>query len=240
MASPSLSIIAVAFCFVSLISPSISQICSSQNLNSETFESCLDLPAHDAYLHYTYDATNSSLSVAFVATPSRSDGWVAWAINPTATGMNGSQAFLAYRSSSAGAAPVVNSYNISGFRLIPGRLAFDFWNLRAETMRDGKIAIFTTVKVPAGADRVNQVWQIGGNVTNGVPGVHPFAPANLNSRGVLSFTADPPDSAPSPGNGGSNTPGQAGGPGNAGSFATNVNFGVNFGILVLLGSIFIF
>lgn len=164
--------------------------------------------------------------------------------------MIGSQAFLAYRSGGAGSAPVVKTYNISaGYVLNEGRLAFDFWDLRAESMSGNRIAIFTSVKVPAGADSVNQVWQTGGNVTNGRPGVHPFAPANLNSREVLRFTgSDAPTSAPgsSPGpnsgggGGGSTTPGQAGAPGNAGSMTTSVNFGVNLGILVLLGSMFIF
>ncbi|ESQ49295.1 hypothetical protein EUTSA_v10021367mg [Eutrema salsugineum] len=246
-----LLILAVA-CF----SPAIAQsTCSTQNVRSAErtpFESCLDLPVLDSYLHYTYNASNSSLSVAFVGTPSQPNGgWVAWAINPTATGMGGSQAFVAFRSG-AGAPVSVRTYNISSYSsLVEGRLSFEFWDLRAVSMSGGRIAIHTSVKVPAGADSVNQVWQIGGNVTNGRLGVHPFAPANLNSRAVLRLTgSDAPASAPgsSPGSapgpssttGGSTTPGEAGGPGNAGSMTTSVNFGVNLAILVLLGSVFIF
>lgn len=98
--------------------------------------------------------------------------------------------------------------------------------------------IHTSVKVPAGEDSVNQVWQIGGNVTNGRIGIHPFTPANLNSKAVLRFSgSDAPASAPGSG---PTTPGQAGGPGNAGSMTTSVNFGVTLGVLVLLGSMFIF
>ncbi|KFK38197.1 hypothetical protein AALP_AA3G081800 [Arabis alpina] len=245
MASPSSSVLILAIvCFISLISPSISQTCKTQNARSTTdktaYEKCLDLPVLDSYLHYTYNASNSSLTVAFIAKPAHSDGWVAWAINPTATGMSGSQAFVAYRS---GSTPVVKTYNISSYSvLVEGKLAFNFWDLKVETMRGDRIAIYTSVKVPAGADSVNHVWQIGGNVTNGRIGVHPFAPANLNSRAVLSLTgADSPSSAPGPstggGGGGSATPG---GPGNAGSMSRNVNFGVNLGVLVLLGSMLIF
>ncbi|KAJ4886012.1 auxin-responsive family protein [Raphanus sativus] len=225
-----LFILAVA-CFSSLISPATSQTCSTQNVLSAEktpFQTCLDLPELESYLHYTYNATNSSLSVAFVATPSRSDGWIAWAINPAATTMSGSQAFLAY-GSGPGAPPVVKTYNISGYNLTEGRLAFDFWNLRAESLHGGRIAIFATVKVPAGAGSVNQVWQVGGNVTNGRVGVHPFSPPNLNSRAVLNLTG-----TTGAGGGGSKTPG------NAGWMTTNVNFGVNLGVLVLLGTIFIF
>jgi hypothetical protein len=151
--------------------------------------------------------------------------------------MSGSQAFLAYRSG-AGVAPVVKTYNISGYSLMEGRLDFEYWDLRADYL-NGEIAIHTSVKVPPGAKSVNQVWQLGGNVTNGRPGVHPFMPANLNSKGVLSLTGNAtspaPGASPAP-----TTPGQAGRPGNAGSMTTSVNFGVNLGILVLLGSVLVF
>ncbi|CAN6981850.1 unnamed protein product [Brassica oleracea var. botrytis] len=239
-----LLVLAVA-CF---ISPAISQTCSTQNVSTR-FDSCMDLPVLDSYLHYTYDAANSSLSVAFVATPPRSGDWVAWAINPTRTRMLGSQAFLAY-SPRAGARPMVDTYNISSYSLTPGRLTFDFWNLRAESMPGNRIVIYASVKVPMGANSVNQVWQTGGNVTNGRPGGHPMNPANMASTGVLRLTgSNAPSSAPgsAPGSaqgpttpGASTTPGQAGGPGNAGSMSTSVNFGVNFGILVMLATIFIF
>ncbi|CDY35927.1 BnaA05g30230D [Brassica napus] len=223
----SLLIVLVVACFVSLISPVVSQTCSTQNIlttQKTPFQTCLDLPVLDSYLHYTYNATNSSLSIAFVATPARPSGWVAWAINPTGTGMAGSQAFVALRSG-PGVAPVVKTYNISSYStLVEGRLAFDFWDLRAEALTGNRVVIHTSVKVPAGEDSVNQVWQIGGNVTNGRIGIHPFTPSNLKSTAVLRFSgSDAPASAP--GGGASTTPGQAGGPGNAGSMTTRVNFG---------------
>ncbi|CAH8290589.1 unnamed protein product [Eruca vesicaria subsp. sativa] len=235
----SLLIVLSITCFLSLISPAFSQTCSTQNIlttQRTPFHTCLDLPVLNSYLHYTYNATNSSLSVAFVATTSHSDGWVAWAINPTSTGMSGSQAFLAYRSG-AGAPPVVKTYNISGYNLNNGgRLSFEFWDLRAEALSGNRIVIHTSVKVPEGEDSVNQVWQVGGNVTNGRVGIHPFTPANLNSKAVLRFNgSDAPASAPG---GGLATPGQAGGPGNTGSMTTSVNVGVmSMGVLVWLGSI---
>ncbi|KAL0699334.1 hypothetical protein Bca4012_055456 [Brassica carinata] len=264
----SLTLVLAVACFVSLISPAISQTCSTQNVTGD-FKNCMDLPVLDSFLHYTYDAANSSLSVAFVATPPRSGDWVAWGINPTGTKMIGSQAFVAY-SPRAGARPEVNTYNITSYSLSAGRLTFDFWNLRAESMAGNRIVIYTSVKVPAGADSVNQVWQIGGNVTGGRPGPHPMTPANLASTRMLRLTgSDAPSSAPgsapssapgsapssgpgsAPGSvpgsaegpttpGASTTPGQAGSPGNAGSMTTSVNFGVNFGILVMLASVFIF
>ncbi|KAJ0234096.1 Auxin-induced in root cultures protein 12 [Hirschfeldia incana] len=243
MASHSFLLLVLAFtCLVSLISPVFSQTCSTQNIlttEKTPFDTCLDLPVLDSYLHYTYNATNSSLSIAFVATPARPSGWIAWAINPTGTGMAGSQAFVALRSG-PGEAPVLRTYNItglSGSSLVEGRLAFDFWDQRAEALSGNRVVIHASVKVPAGEDSVNQVWQIGGNVTNGRIGIHPFTPANLKSKAVLRFDgSNAPASAPG---GASTTPGQEGSPGNAGSMTTNVNFGVSLGVFVLLGSIFV-
>ncbi|KAF8081509.1 hypothetical protein N665_0881s0010 [Sinapis alba] len=237
------SLVLAVTCFVSLISPAFSQTCSTQNIlttQKTPFQTCLDLTVLNSYLHYTYNATNSSLSVAFVATPSRPTGWIAWAINPTGTEMVGSQAFVALIST-PGEPPVLKTYNISGYSgssLVEGRLAFEFWDLRAEALSGGnRVVIHASVKVPVGEDSVNQVWQIGGNVTNGRIGVHPFTPANLEAKSVLRLTgSDAPAAAPG---GASNTPGTAGGSGNAGSMTKNVNFGVSLGVLVLLGSMFI-
>ena len=46
--------------------------------------------------------------------------------------------------------------------------------------------IFATVTLPEkGATTVNQVWQVGPSLTNGVLDKHEFQPANLNSKGTL-------------------------------------------------------
>ncbi|XP_010552017.1 PREDICTED: auxin-induced in root cultures protein 12 [Tarenaya hassleriana] len=236
-------LLAITF-WASLTSPSLSLTCSSQKLTSAAgkspYASCLDLPVLDSYLHYSYNASNSSLSVAFVAAPEKSGGWIAWAINPMAGGMIGSQAFIAFRSKSG--VPVVKTYNISGYGAInEGKLSFDAWDLRAESIDGGdKLAIFASVKVPAGSEKVNQVWQIGGKVTNGQPEKHSFAPQNLNSKSVLRFSGETasPSPAPSPTAGGGSSAGEKAA-GNTGSRKTSVTMRANLVILGLLG-IFIF
>ncbi|KAK9902485.1 hypothetical protein M0R45_001574 [Rubus argutus] len=80
------------------ISPSqLATICASQKFkNNKLYANCTDLSTLSSYLHWTYNASNSSLAVAFVAAPSKSGGWIAWAINPFGTKMRNTQALVAH------------------------------------------------------------------------------------------------------------------------------------------------
>jgi hypothetical protein len=172
-----------------LISPSqAATTCTSQKFaNNKLYANCTDLPVLSSYLHWTYNASNSSLAVAFVATPSKSGGWVAWAINPTGTKMLGSQALVAYVQDDG--TPIVKTYNLSSLSsVVPGNLSFDVWDTRAES-NDGTLKIFATVKVPEKAETVNQVWQVGPaiNKTTHFIEKHDFNAANLAAYGVLNL-----------------------------------------------------
>ncbi|XP_023549080.1 auxin-induced in root cultures protein 12-like [Cucurbita pepo subsp. pepo] len=175
---------AIFGCFLSRAQ---SLTCSSQSFSNRSFAHCDDLPHLDAFLHWTYDPKNSSLSLAFLASPPHSGGWVSWAVNPTSTGMAGAQAFVA---SVSGKAPSVRTFNISSYSsVVPSpKLSFLVWGLAAE-FSDGRFTIFASVKVPPEAKSLNHVWQVGPEVDpdTGVPSVHEFKPANLNAKSVLVF-----------------------------------------------------
>ncbi|KAH9770891.1 hypothetical protein WN944_019491 [Citrus x changshan-huyou] len=176
-----------------LISPALSLTCTSQskNLKNEIYAHCLDLPSLSSFLHFTYDASNRSLSIAFVAAPAKSGGWIAWAINPTAPGMAGSQALVAYKDSKG--AVTVKLYNVSSYAsIVPTKkLSFDVWDTSADES-GGLMRIYGKVKVPeelAKAGKLNQVWQVGPSVTpGGMIAKHDFAPPNLNSKGALDLS----------------------------------------------------
>lgn len=176
-----------------LISPALSLTCTSQskNLKNEIYAHCLDLPSLSSFLHFTYDASNRSLSIAFVAAPAKSGGWIAWAINPTAPGMAGSQALVAYKDSKG--AVTVKLYNVSSYEsIVPTKkLSFDVWDTSADES-GGLMRIYGKVKVPeelAKAGKLNQVWQVGPSVTpGGMIAKHDFAPPNLNSKGALDLS----------------------------------------------------
>ncbi|XP_062080986.1 cytochrome b561 and DOMON domain-containing protein At4g12980-like [Humulus lupulus] len=171
---------------VLLISPAQSLTCSTQKFtNNKLYSECLDLPSLGSYLHWTYDSSNSSLSIAFVAPPAKSDGWISWAINPTGKGMAGSQSLIAFKQSDG--SMIVKKYDIQSYSsLVEGKLSFDVWDTSAE-YSGGVMRIFATVKVPANASSLNHVWQVGPSVDSGRPTAHLFQASNLNAKGSLSL-----------------------------------------------------
>lgn len=61
--------------------------------------------------------------------------------------------------------------------------------------------IFATLELPPGKTLLNQVWQVGASVKNGVPVKHDFSQENLGSKGVLQLkgnTGEAPAPAPAP------------------------------------------
>ena len=96
---------------------------------------------------------------------------------------------------------VVKTYNISSYSsIVEGKLSFEVWDLEAEAGDDGKMVIYGSLKVPASAVKLNQVWQVGPGVTNGHPMKHEFAKANLASLGELNLVekVSSGDSSPAP------------------------------------------
>ncbi|XP_031480832.1 cytochrome b561 and DOMON domain-containing protein At5g47530-like [Nymphaea colorata] len=165
-----------------LICASSGQTCKSQNFTSNFFQTCQDLPVLDAFLHWTYSPSNSTLDIAYWATPGSAGGWVAWAINPTATGMVGSQAIVGYVVS--GKVNVITT-NLSSYKpsMQNESLSFPVSNLAGQS--SGKdIILFATLTLPTKNSTVNLVWQTG-PMSGGVPSKHPFDEANLKSMKTL-------------------------------------------------------
>lgn len=178
-----LSVAIAAVCF--LPPPVVVQACKSVGSN-RTFADCSNLPYLSASLSWTYNHTTGTLSIGFAAPPVAAGGWVAWAINPTGKGMVGSQALAAFQG--ADGKMVVKTYNISSYGPIKeSKIAFETADLAAESA-NGMISIFGTLTVGAHVRTVNQVWQSGASVTNGVPDKHPMDGGHLNSTGILTLT----------------------------------------------------
>lgn len=175
-----------------LISPACSLTCTSQTFSMKTthFTNCTDLPSLKAYLHWTYNPTakpDPTLSIAFIAPPAKPDGWVAWALNPTGSGMVGSQSLVAFKESNE--SMVVKTYNISSYgSMMESKILYNVLDKRAE-YSDGVMRIFATLAMPGNVVELNQVWQVGGSVKNGVPEKHEFSPENLASKGTLELAS---------------------------------------------------
>ncbi|KAI3760293.1 hypothetical protein L1987_50686 [Smallanthus sonchifolius] len=170
-----------------LISRSHAQpTCATQKFtNNERYDRCIDLPELGSYLHWSLDVAKDKVDIVFIAPPATPGGWVSWAINPTGDGMVGSQSLIAY--AAANGSMVVDTYNVSSYgAVVKGKLDFDVTDMKADNS-DGVMRIFATVELPEkGQTVVNQVWQVGGSVTDGgVPVRHDFQPGNLGSKGSL-------------------------------------------------------
>ncbi|XP_058093498.1 cytochrome b561 and DOMON domain-containing protein At3g25290-like [Magnolia sinica] len=181
MASPSLLLSFLTLLLLSIQSHSAT--CPSQTFSSNRiFTLCVDLPHLSSSLHWTYNASSSTLHLAFVAPPASSNGWISWAINPTGPAMIGSQSLIAFRNSSGLIA--VQTFNISDYVIKPSKIAYNVSNLVGE-YSDGVMRIFATVDLPTGLTTLNQVWQVGHSVTDGIPDKHDLLSENMNSKGTI-------------------------------------------------------
>ncbi|XP_042509131.1 cytochrome b561 and DOMON domain-containing protein At3g25290-like [Macadamia integrifolia] len=135
--------------------PSHSLTCSSQKFSgNRVYNQCNDLPELSSFLHWTYDSSNSSLKIAFVAAPAKTGGWVAWEINPKALAMLGSQALIAYE---AAGKMTVKTFDVSSYKIAPSKIAYEMSDMEAENA-DGTFTIFATIALPAKMTTINQVW----------------------------------------------------------------------------------
>ncbi|KAM0913743.1 hypothetical protein ACQ4PT_011970 [Festuca glaucescens] len=216
-----IALLALVLALASTRAASAAGACAAEKFPAgKAYATCSDLPQLGAALHWTYDEAKSSLSVAFVAAPAGPNGWVAWGLNPTGEGMAGAQALVALKgSSSAGGAPAVKTYNITGYVPLGGAstpIAFPATELSADAGSGGKIRLYGKLQLKKGMKAVNQVWQVGTSVTGGAPDKHAFSAGNLAAKAklVLSGKATAPAPAPVP---------MAGGP--AGSAGSDVGAG---------------
>lgn len=219
--------------FISLFSPTHSATtCATQKLPSgRNYANCTNLSSLGATLHFTYNQTNSSIAVAFSATPPKG-GWVAWGLNLAGGGMAGTQALVAYKGGDKNVVGV-HLYNITSYSELAEVKSFSFetWDLSAEES-SAAITIFAAVKVPENADNISQIWQVG-PVVSGKINKHDFKPENLAAKAPLSVvatTAVVGGGNTTSGSGNTTTSGQKGG----GVHVMGERFGLGFYLGVVL------
>ena len=102
-----------------------------------------------------------------------------------ATGMIEAQSFIAFKSKGC---YIVKTYNLTSYKAITeSKLSFENWDLAAEEY-NGDITIKASLKIPAKQESLNQVWQVGSAVTNGMPEKHEFAAANIAAKNTLAVS----------------------------------------------------
>lgn len=161
------------------------QNCSSESFSgNRLYSSCNSLPYLGASLHWTYNASNGTVDVAYRA-PQSSSGWVAWAINPSGAGMIGANAFLAFPDSAAGAVTVWTTQLSTYSPTVQDQnLSFSVYSKAAE-YSNGSYTIYATLEVPNNNAKVNVVWQASTQIENGVPNGHSTLGDNVKSQSTL-------------------------------------------------------
>ncbi|KAF8391651.1 hypothetical protein HHK36_023958 [Tetracentron sinense] len=178
----------VLFCYVlvSLFLSSSAQSCGNYAFSSnKVFSSCNDLPVLNSFLHWNYNTTSGTVQIAYRQTGVTSFQWIAWAINPNATGMEGSQALVAYQSSEGNLTAYTSPVTNYSTKLEKGDLSFAVSDLSA-VFANNEMIIFATVELPNNTTTVNQAWQEG-PLDGKTPGTHARSGANLISMGTLDF-----------------------------------------------------
>ncbi|KAK9051787.1 hypothetical protein SSX86_028415 [Deinandra increscens subsp. villosa] len=165
------------------------QTCSNYVFASNAvYSACNDLPFLNSFLHYTYNPSSQTLSIAYRHTNFDSSKWTAWGINPTSQGMVGSQALVAFQQSD-GSMRVYTS-PITGYttQLAEGDLSFPVSDLSA-TYSNNEIIIFATLGLQNGTgSTINQVWQEG-QLSGNVVTAHATSGDNIKSVGTLNVVS---------------------------------------------------
>ncbi|CAK7349091.1 unnamed protein product [Dovyalis caffra] len=171
---------------LSLVLISSAQTCLKYTFpGNQDFNSCIDLPVLQAHLHWNYLPSTRTVHIAYRANQT-STGWIAWAINPTGTGMVGSQALVAFYNSNGSliAYPTpITSYSAS---MQPGALSFQVSNISA-TYIHNQMTVFAVLGPLQNETAVNHVWQAGNSVINDIPSSHTTTGPNIQSMGALNF-----------------------------------------------------
>ncbi|KAL5548456.1 hypothetical protein UlMin_003687 [Ulmus minor] len=186
MASPSLhSLLALSLIFISL-PLSTSQPCNSYKFqNQKTFIACNDLSFLSPSLYWSYHPSSSKVDLAFKKSGVTSNTWIAWAINPTSTGMVGSQALIAAQQQDGTVLAYTSQITSYNTQLQNDNLSFVVYDISASYDNNNMI-IFASIQLPSNTTVVNHVWQEGSMAGN-VPGIHSLSGDNVRSFGKIDF-----------------------------------------------------
>ncbi|XP_020580281.1 cytochrome b561 and DOMON domain-containing protein At5g47530-like [Phalaenopsis equestris] len=180
----SMSIIPLLLLLFLLPSSTPQQSCTLDNFSkNRIFTLCNSLPELSSTLHWTYHASNSTVDIAYRA-PQSADGWIAWALNPTGSGMIGAQAIFAFLDSTGSMTAI--SYPLANTSPTVSNISLSYkvYSMESE-FANGVMIIYATIELPGNKTRINQVWQVSDLFTNGFPNGHRTTGPNVLSTGVL-------------------------------------------------------
>ncbi|PKU73280.1 Auxin-induced in root cultures protein 12 [Dendrobium catenatum] len=208
---------------LSLLPLSFSQQSCAHDIMPENklYSLCNSLPQLSANLHWTYHPSNSTVDIAYRA-PQSSDGWIAWALNPTATGMNGAETIFAFYDSKGVMTTVTYPITYTNTTVRNSSLSFKIYSMSSQ-FSNNVMSIYATIELPNNKTKVNHVWQSSTIFTNGMPSGHAATGANVRSTATLDLLS-----------------GESSGSGNSRLHRKNIHGvlnAVSWGILMPIGAI---
>ncbi|KAK8943852.1 hypothetical protein KSP40_PGU018925 [Platanthera guangdongensis] len=173
--------------FLSLFPPCLSQKSCTLDTFSQNrlYSLCNSLPQLSANLHWTYHPQNSTVDVAYRA-PQTSDGWIAWALNPTGAGMDGAQTIFAFHDSRNAMTAVSSPITFANPTVKNSSLSFKVYSMSSEFISNTMI-IYAIIELPRNRTKVNHVWQASNIFSNGLPSGHATTGPNIHSSLTLDF-----------------------------------------------------
>ncbi|KAB2626576.1 auxin-induced in root cultures protein 12-like [Pyrus ussuriensis x Pyrus communis] len=153
--------------------------------NKKTFAACSTLPVLNSTIHWNYYPSTATVDIAFTQSVVSDSRWVAWAINPTSTGMVGSQAIVAYKRTDGTMTVYSSPIKSYGTHLEQGNVSFPLYDVSA-VYENNEFIIFATIGLPNNVSVVHHVWQQGPMFGN-TPGMHSLSGPNVQSFGTLDF-----------------------------------------------------
>ncbi|XP_072977275.1 cytochrome b561 and DOMON domain-containing protein At5g47530-like [Typha angustifolia] len=165
----------------------------TQNCVGETFSQnriyslCTPLSELGATLHWTYHPSNGTVDIAYrIAQDSSS--WVAWAINPSSSGMLGANAIFAFHDSSGVVTTISSIISSSSYSptIKDESLSFTVYSKDAE-YSNNMYTIFASLQLPSNETTQNTVWQAGADFSNGLPSGHDQTGQHTLSKTSLNF-----------------------------------------------------
>ncbi|KAL3344466.1 hypothetical protein AABB24_023756 [Solanum stoloniferum] len=180
----------LVFCFffsLWFLSPYARTNCSDFRFHGKSYDSCSHLHTLNSFIHWNYDVPSRTVDIAFRKSERQHGRWLAWAINPTSTGMIGSQAFVALQRSDGTLEAYTSPIDTYGTTLVKGDLSFTVHDVSAQNI-NGQVIIFARFELPMnGSNVVNHVWQEGPLQDDDTPGSHGMSGDSLRSFGTLNF-----------------------------------------------------
>ncbi|KAI3948064.1 hypothetical protein MKX01_014663 [Papaver californicum] len=157
-------LVSVTILFSLILSTSNTQICTNYTFSSnKIYSACNDLPVLNAYLHWNYNSTSKTMDIAFRHTNMTSSKWVAWGINPTAKGMIGTQALVAFQDSNGTLKAFTSSVTGYSTQLQEANLTFGVPSISAQLVNN-EITIFASLEGPVNGDSLMAHVTSGDNI----------------------------------------------------------------------------